>query len=47
MAAGEPAPRAKEDGVLLRVRRAATLAMAVAGGVLPALIVIVDGAKRW
>ncbi len=42
------APRAKEDQVLTRVRRAVTLAVAILAPVVPAAILIVgEGAKRW
>jgi hypothetical protein len=33
--------------VLTHARRAVALAIAVAGVVLPALAIVVDGAKRW
>jgi len=33
--------------VLSRVRRAVTLAVAVIGPALPALVIVIVGAKRW
>jgi hypothetical protein len=39
--------RAKEDQVLSRVRRAVTLAVSILVPILPAVLIIGEGAKRW
>jgi hypothetical protein len=39
--------RAKEDQVLSNARRAVTVAVSAIGPALPALIILIVGAKRW